>query len=45
MCTVSLELPGDFAYNSTGMTPEDGSIQNIRRQAIMQAGSVTVVIS
>lgn len=45
MCTVSLELPGDFAYNSTGMIPEDGSIQNIRRQAIMQAGSVTVVIS
>jgi hypothetical protein len=45
MCTVSLELPGDFAYNSTGMIPEDGSIQNIRRQAIMQAGTVTVVIS
>ena len=45
MCTVSLELPGDFAFNSSGMIPDNGSIQNTRRQAIIETGTIKITIS
>jgi hypothetical protein len=45
MCTVDLQLPGDFAFNSSGMIPDNGSIQNTRRQAIMEVGTITITIS
>jgi hypothetical protein len=43
--TVSLTLPGDFAFESNGMQPDDGSEQNRRRNINSLAGQVTVVIS
>ncbi len=45
MCTVSLELPGDFAFNSSGMIPDNGAIQNTRRQAIIEIGTIKITIS
>ena len=42
---ANLVLPGDFAFNSNGMQPDDGSAQNRRRQATTNAGQVTVEIS
>jgi hypothetical protein len=43
--TVNLTLPGDFAFSSQGMIPDDGSAQNRARQAVTSAGQVTVEIS
>jgi len=43
--TVSLDLPGDFAFESNGMQPDDGSEQNRRRNITSLAGQVTVEIS
>jgi hypothetical protein len=45
MMTIDLTLPGAFAYSSVGMFPDDGSVQNNRRQLIPTIGSVTIVIS
>ena len=42
---ANLTLPGDFAFSSTGMQPDDGSAQNRGRQAISNIGQVTVEIS
>jgi len=42
---ANLTLPGDFAYLSTGMQPENGSLQNRRRQLTSLINRVTVVIS
>jgi hypothetical protein len=42
---ANLILPGDFAFSSTGMQPDDGSAQNRRRQVISNIGQVTVEIS
>jgi hypothetical protein len=42
---ADLTLPGEFAFSSTGMEPDNGSVQNRRRQLLMQLNSVTVVIS
>ena len=40
---VDLTLPGDFAFGSNnGMIPEDGSIANSKRQALVSLGNVTV---
>ena len=43
--TVDLTLPGDFAFSSKGMQPDDGSAQNRGRQAITNAGQVTIGIT
>ena len=43
--TVDLTLPGDFAFNSNGMQPDDGSLQNRLRQAITSVGQVTIGIT
>ena len=43
--TVDLTLPGDFAFSSSGMQPDDGSAQNRGRQAITNAGQVTIGIT
>lgn len=43
--TVTLALPGDFAFSSSGMVPDDGSAQNRQRQLTARAGTVTVEIS
>jgi hypothetical protein len=45
MMTIDLTLPGAFAFSSVGMLPDDGSVQNSRRQLIPTIGSVTIVIS
>jgi len=42
---ANLTLPGEFAFLSTGMQPNNGAEQNRRRQILMQLNSVTVVIS
>ena len=42
---VDLTLPGDFAFSSTGMIPEDGSVANSRRQANINVGEVEINIS
>jgi hypothetical protein len=45
---ANLTLPGDFAFTNQGisvMKPADPSLQNRRRQILMQLNSVTVVIS
>ncbi len=42
---ANLTLPGEFAFLSNGMQPDNGSEQNRRRQILMQLNSVTVVIS
>jgi len=43
--TINLTLPGEFAYMSSGMVPDDGSEQNRQRQLQPVTGSVTIVIS
>mgnify|MGYP003630625549 CR=1 FL=1 len=46
MFTVAnLTLPGNLAFESNGMIPEEPAIQNSRRQLIPTIGSVTIVIS
>jgi hypothetical protein len=42
---ANLTLPGEFAFLSTGMQPDNGAEQNRRRQLLMQLNSVRVVIS
>ena len=42
---ANLTLPGEFAFLSNGMQPDNGAEQNRRRQILMQLNSVTVVIS
>lgn len=45
---ANLSLPGDFAFITQGtsaMKPADPSIQNIRRQADIRVGNVTVSIT
>ena len=42
---VDLTLPGDFAFESSGMVPEDGSVANNRRQANINVGEVEISIS
>jgi len=40
---VDLTLPGDFAFNSNnGMVPEDGSVANNKRQALVSLGDVDI---
>jgi hypothetical protein len=40
---VDLTLPGDFAFNSNnGMVPEDGSVANNKRQALVSLGNVDI---
>jgi len=43
--TINLTLPGEFAYMSSGMEPDNGSEQNRQRQLQPLTGSVTIVIS
>ena len=43
--TINLTLPGEFAYMSNGMQPDDGSFQNRQRQLNPITGNVTIVIS
>jgi|TARA_Y100000033_G_C2744311_1_gene110167 hypothetical protein len=43
--TVNLKLPGEFAFESSGMKPDDGSEQNRQRQLIGILGTVTVSIT
>ena len=45
MILVDLTLPGDFAFSSSGMVPEDGNVANNRRQALTSLGNVTVSIT
>ena len=42
---ANLTLPGDFAFSSNGMQPDDGSAQNRGRQAISNIGQVTIGIT
>ena len=42
---ANLTLPGEFAFLSTGMQPDNGAEQNRRRQLLMGLNKVTVVIS
>jgi hypothetical protein len=42
---ANLTLPGEFAFLSNGMQPDNGALQNRRRQLLMQLNNVTVVIS
>ena len=43
--TVDLTLPGDFAFESNGMQPLDGSTENRKREATINLGNITIVIS
>jgi len=43
--TIDLTLPGEFAFSSQGMFPDDGSEQNRKRELIATPGSVTVSIT
>ena len=43
--TIDLSLPGEFAYSSEGMFPDDGSEQNRKRELTATPGSVTVSIT
>jgi len=43
--TIDLTLPGEFAFESSGMQPDDGALQNTRREAITLIGTVQVIIS
>jgi hypothetical protein len=45
MILVDLTLPGDFAFSSSGMVPEDDNVANNRRQALTSLGNVTVSIT
>ena len=42
---ADLILPGDFAFQSSGMEPDDGSAQNRKRQANAIVGTVGVNIT
>jgi len=42
---ANLTLPGEFAFLSNGMQPDNGSEQNRRRQLLMGLNNVTVVIT
>jgi len=43
---VDLTLPGAFAFGSNnGMIPDDGSSINVRREAQVNLGSVTISIT
>ena len=42
---ANLTLPGDFAFESSGMIPDDGSVANNKRQANIQVGEVEISIS
>ena len=43
--TIDLTLPGEFSFNSNGMQPDNGSVQNRQRQLLTQVGQVTIGIS
>jgi len=43
--TIDLTLPGEFAFESSGMQPDDGSEQNRQRQLIGILGTPTVSIT
>jgi hypothetical protein len=43
--TISLTLPGQFGFNSTGMMPDNGAAQNRARQLGAITGQLNVVIS
>ena len=42
---ANLTLPGNFSFLSSGMQPENGSLQNRRRALTINLSSVTVSIS
>ena len=42
---ANLTLPGEFAFLSNGMQPDNGSEQNRRRQLLMGINNVTIVIT
>ena len=42
---ANLTLPGDFAFESNGMQPLDGSSENRKREATVNLGNITIVIS
>jgi len=42
---ANLTLPGEFAFLSNGMQPDNGAEQNRRRQLLMGLNNVTVVIT
>ena len=42
---ADLTLPGEFAYSSRGMIPDDGSAQNRARGILSSVGLVTVEIT
>ena len=42
---ANLTLPGEFAFLSNGMQPDNGSEQNRKRQLLMGLNNVTVVIT
>lgn len=39
---ADLKLPGDFSFESSGMVPEDGSVANNKRQALLSLGNVNI---
>ena len=43
--TVFVGAPGDSAFESSGMIPDDGSVANNKRQANIQVGEVEINIS
>ena len=43
--TTDLSLPGEFAFDSSGMQPDDGAEQNRKRQLLARLGTTTVEIS
>ena len=43
--TIDLSLPGEFAFDSSGMQPNNGAEQNRKRQLIARLGTTTVEIS
>ena len=43
--TIDLTLPGAFAFESSGMQPDDGALQNTRREALTLVGRVTISIT
>ena len=42
---ANLTLPGEFAFLSNGMQPDNGAEQNRRRQLLMGINNVTIVIT
>ena len=43
--TMDLTLPGEFAFESSGMQPDNGAEQNRQRQLISAVGTVTISIT